>query len=240
MGDSFSGKGKRDTFRMRIKIVLFLLILWVISVRGQVLISLLLGDKLNTGQVEFGLEGGYNWATITGMEANDVFSTFNLGFYFFIRVNHPWYIYTGVLVRAQLGVDNLSANDLAFLGTEMYDHQGEYSQHVKTFLIPILIQYRYKNFFIETGPQFGLTHGTWVEFSYGDGKKEARIREFNQDLINRVDFGGMVGFGYKIPKKNGMSFAIKYYLGFRDVYKIRPGTHNRAIFLTITVPIGAK
>ena len=220
--------------------IILLALLSVSRVQGQVLISLLLGDRLNTGKVEFGLEGGYNWSTISGMEANKALSTFNLGFYFFIRLKHPWYLYTGVLVRAQLGVDRLTANDLAFLGAEVYSAEGSYSQHMKTFLVPILLHYRYKRVFVEAGPQFGLTHGTWVEFNSDAEGKDARIREYNQDLIHRIDAGGMLGVGYKIPKKNGMSFAVKYYLGLTNVYKHRTGTHNRAWFLTMTVPIGAK
>ena len=36
--------------------------------QSQVLISLLLGEKLNTGAIEFGLEGGINWTQISGLE----------------------------------------------------------------------------------------------------------------------------------------------------------------------------
>jgi hypothetical protein len=34
---------------------------------SQVIISLLLGDKLNTGTLEFGLEGGLNWSSLEGL-----------------------------------------------------------------------------------------------------------------------------------------------------------------------------
>ena len=54
--------------------------------QSQVLIALLLGDKLNTGNIEFGLDGGLNYATIRGMESNTWTSNLNLGFYFDIRL----------------------------------------------------------------------------------------------------------------------------------------------------------
>ena len=38
---------------------------------GQVLISLLLGDKLNTGKIEFGLEGGFNWSNFHNDDVGD-------------------------------------------------------------------------------------------------------------------------------------------------------------------------
>jgi hypothetical protein len=214
---------------------------WVVpAAQGQVLISLLLGDKLNTGEVEFGLEGGYNWSSITGLEADQSYSALNLGFYFDILLKKPWYIYTGVLVRARNGVDHLSENDLIFLQADHYDEDGDYSQVTKTFLVPILIKYRFKNnLFVELGPQLGLMYNAWVEFNSDIEGKEARIKQFNKDKLNRIDAGGLIGLGYKLRKKNGLSFAVKYYYGFVDVYKEKSGTKNRSLFLSMTVPIGA-
>ena len=40
----------------------------VFTSNAQVLISILLGDKLNTGKIEFGLEGGANWSTIINLD----------------------------------------------------------------------------------------------------------------------------------------------------------------------------
>ena len=37
------------------------------TANAQVLISLLFGDKLNTGQIEFGLDGGVNLVTLDGI-----------------------------------------------------------------------------------------------------------------------------------------------------------------------------
>jgi len=54
--------------------------------QGQVLISLLFGDMLNSDGLEFGLEGGFNWSKVSGMETNSSLRTFNLGFYFDIRL----------------------------------------------------------------------------------------------------------------------------------------------------------
>lgn len=41
-----------------------ILMLIVSSAKTQILISILLGDKLNLGKMEFGLEGGVNWLAI--------------------------------------------------------------------------------------------------------------------------------------------------------------------------------
>jgi hypothetical protein len=49
------------------KIVVLVLVLAGYSSRAQVIISLLLGDKLNTGKIEFGLDGGVNYPSIRGL-----------------------------------------------------------------------------------------------------------------------------------------------------------------------------
>jgi uncharacterized lipoprotein YbaY len=54
---------------MRLKALAFTVVLAITAApaSAQVIISLLLGDKRNSGQVEFGLEGGvtYSWRTAT-------------------------------------------------------------------------------------------------------------------------------------------------------------------------------
>ncbi len=220
-------------------LIVFLLFTGV-QTQGQVLISLLFGDMLNSDGLEFGLEGGVNWSNISGMETNKSLRTFNLGFYFDIRLKNQWSLYTGVLVKSNLGVDQLSANDLTFLGTETYPENGDYAQEMRYFLVPALLKYNFENrIYIEAGPQFGLMYDAWVEYNSNIDGKDGTVKEYNKDDINRFDAGIMVGFGYRLQKINGMSFGVKYYYGLLDVYKDRSGTKNSSIFLKITVPIGA-
>ena len=210
------------------------------QMQGQVLISLLFGDMLNSDGLEFGLEGGFNWSKISGMETNSSLRTFNLGFYFDIRLKNQWALYTGVLVKSNLGVDGLSENDLKFLGTETYPENGDYAQEMKYFLVPALLKYNFENkIYIEAGPQFGLMYDAWVEYNSNIDGKDGTVKEYNKDNINRFDAGIMVGAGYKLNKNNGMTFGVKYYYGLLDVYKDRSGTKNSSIFLKMTVPIGA-
>jgi len=56
---------------------IFLIIALLIAgsaAQSQVLITLLLGDKLNSDGLEFGLEGGLNWANVSGLETNGIFT----------------------------------------------------------------------------------------------------------------------------------------------------------------------
>ena len=220
--------------------LLIMLFAFGYQAHSQVLITLLLGDKLNSDKLEFGLEGGYNWATLSGMDAKRPLSTINLGFYFDIQLKKQLRLYTGVLVKSKLGIDNLSANDLTLLQSTTYDEEGTYSQQLNYFLVPILAKYNFKsNMYFELGPQAGLLHKAWVEYNSKIDDKEATVKEYNRDDINRIDFGLMAGIGYKMFQGTGWSFGVKYYYGLVDVYKNRSNTKNSSLFLKVSIPIGA-
>ena len=53
---------------MKRLLVLIVFLLIVPVANAQVLISLLFGETLNTGKVEFGLDGGVNLVTIAGID----------------------------------------------------------------------------------------------------------------------------------------------------------------------------
>src|SRR4051812_8872102 len=82
---------------------------------AQVLISILLGDKLNSGKIEFGLAGGLDISSIKNLEDSKSLTGFNLGFYFDIKLKDPWMLNTGVIVKSPMGAKGLpvySLNDL--------------------------------------------------------------------------------------------------------------------------------
>ena len=208
--------------------------------QSQVLIALLLGDKLNTGKIEFGLDGGINYATIAGMESNSWTRNLNLGFYFDIKMKEQWYLNTGVLVKSNFGLDNLTEADLEFLDATIYDTSGgEYRQKISYFLVPALAKYKFdNNFYAEIGPQFGLMYDAYIEFTSEIDGNSARIREKNKDAINRFDMGFAAGVGYRLLKGMGWTVGVRYYYGLLDVYKERSGTNVNSLFLKLNVPIG--
>ena len=223
------------------------LLLFSLNMQSQVLITLLLGDKLNSDGLEFGLEGGVNWMQITGLETNAFAHKFNLGFYFDIRIKNQWSFYTGVLVKSDLGVDKLTDNDLNLLGASIYKDSnnnqrlaGDYSHKMNYFLVPALLRYKFKNhIFAEFGPQFGLMYNSWIEFESNVDGIDAIFKEYNKEKINKIDAGIMFGLGYRLMKGTGWTLAVKYYYGLVDVYKDISNTKNSSVFLELYIPIGA-
>lgn len=227
----------------------FLIIILLVvgaTAQSQVLISLLLGDKLNSDDLEFGLEGGINWTQISGMDTKNFAQKWNLGFYFDIRLKNQWSLYTGVLVKSNMGVNNLTDNDLAYLNATIYKNDtagrvpGSYGQKMNYFLVPALIKYKFKNrLYVEAGPQFGLMYKSWVQFDSEVEGNDAIIKEYNKNLINKIDAGIMGGIGYSFRKGTGMSIGVKYYEGLVHVYK-GSDARNRSFFIKINIPIGAS
>jgi len=221
-------------------ILLVSFILLGYQANSQVLISILLGDKLNSDGLEFGLETGVNWSKISDLESSKALGTWNIGFYFDIRIKNQWYLYTGVLVKSKLGVDELTENDLQLLNTTVYEENGDYSQKINYFLVPAFAKYKFDNhIYLEAGPQFGLMYKAWIEYNSDIDGRESKIKESNKDLINKLDAGFSVGAGYTLFKGNGMTIGAKYYLGLTDVYKDISGTKNSSFFLKANIPIGA-
>lgn len=226
----------------RLKYILLLLFIGcTFQSQSQILLSILFGDKLNSDGLEFGLEGSFNFSEINSLEANKRLSNFNLGFYFDFRIKNQWNIYTGVLVKARLGTSNLSANDLDFLGIESKDEEGDYEQKISYIIVPVLLKYNLKNrIYFEAGPQFGLMYNAYVEFNAETDNRDTRIRDNNEDSINRIDAGFTLGAGYKLRADNGITIGIKYYHGLTNVYKGVSGSNNNSVFLKVNVPIGAN
>lgn len=215
------------------------------TAQSQILISILLGDKLNSDGLEFGIEGGVNWTTISGLETKEYANKWNLGFYFDIRIKNQWSLYTGVLVKSNMGIDGLTDYDLLTLKVDKFiidgqENTGSYSHKMNTFLVPALIKYKFKNhLYLEGGPQFGLAYRSWIEFNSDFEGKNAIIKDNNLEQINKIDAGIVAGVGYRLLKGTGWTIGAKYYYGFVDIYNEIPGTKNSSFFLKVNIPVGA-
>lgn len=209
--------------------------------QSQVLLSLLFGDKLNSEGLEFGLEGGFNYANISDIGGGKMLRNFNLGFYFDITLKESLHLDTGVLVKSNLGANNLTTDDLSFLEISPEPESGTYSQQISYFIVPILLKYSLKNrIYFEAGPELALMRNAYVEFNHKSDAEDINIKYHNTDKINRIDAGITLGTGYKLMKNDGMTLGIKYYFGMVDVYKQKSGTKNNSLFLRLNVPIGAN
>ena len=138
------------------KQILFLAALFLASgsVQSQVLISLVFGDKLNTGKIEFGLDGGLNMANLSGIDPASSANNFNLGFYFDLKLKNPsWMLHTGVIVKFTMGAKDLAVYSLDNPDLDKSFAGGSVERRLGYFNVPILMKYKLGNkFFAEAGP----------------------------------------------------------------------------------------
>lgn len=222
-------------------VLLFILTAFTSTVNAQVLITLLLGDALNTPKIEFGLEGGLSRSYINSISSSNGMNNLDLGFYFHIQMKNNSYLSTGVRVKSTVGATGMPVYELGDANFDEIYKDGTLTKKIPGFYVPILFHQRFhQRWYIEAGPQIGLIHKPVDIFEAEklDGKLTFKLDVKEQ--YKHIDAGLLGGIGYKFNKQpKSMSAGVSYYYGLVDVslnsdYKIK----NSALYFFIKIPIG--
>jgi hypothetical protein len=229
---------------MKTFIITLLLASSVTFANAQVLISILLGDKLNNGNIEFGLDGGINFSDIRGLEDGGFKNTFNVGFYFDIKTKHPsWLFKTGVIVKSNLGSAGIPTYPLDIPDLDNAFAEGEVWRKINYFNVPIAMKYKVSTkFFLEGGIMPALRTKAFDYFTAEVQGNNLKYQADIRDQIHRLDFGLLGGFGYRLMKGYGMNLTARYYYGLVDfvIDDTTPDQYNTSIYLSVGIPIGAS
>ena len=134
-------------------------ILFYQTAQSQILISLLLGDKLNSDKLEFGIDGGFNRSYLNGIDEAKGLNNFHLGFYFDFKLKNNWYLNTGVRVKSNVGATNISVYSLGDDDLDSVMVKGDVTRKISYFYVPVHIKYRFaRQFYALAGFQIGLKH----------------------------------------------------------------------------------
>ncbi|MGE6356882.1 porin family protein [Flavobacterium sp. NPDC079362] len=227
---------------MKKGLLLLIALFCIVPARSQVLISLIFGDKLNSPFLEFGLEGGVNFSTISDLDTSGTNLGFNLGFYFDIRSkqNPAWMINTGVIVKSPMGAHGIPVYSLNDATLDNTFAGGSVNREIRYFNVPILIKYQFRNnIYLKTGPQFGLLAKAFDEFTREVNKDDVVYKKNIRDQIRVIDAGIALGAGYHMKIGNGLNVTVQYYYGLVPVMKgDGPNVYNRSLYVTAGLPIG--
>jgi hypothetical protein len=223
-------------------IIALAFLLLSLNAKSQVIISLLLGDNLNTGNVEFGLDGGLNLSTLRGLKDPKPLTGFHLGFYFDIKMKGPWLFHTGVIVRSPMG-----SRDVPFYSTD--DHtldsmmkDGNVNRQLRYFNVPFMIKYVTPiRVYAEAGIQMGLMNKAWDEYTTDvHADEDLTYKNENKKSYHPIDAGLVAGIGWRIIKGYGMNLGIRYYWGFVDITVDDSGSnvYNQSVYFALGIPIG--
>jgi hypothetical protein len=214
------------------------------SASSQVLISLLLGDVLNSDKIEFGLDGGVNFANIANLETSKYLPIFNLGFYFDIRIKNQLMLHTGVLVKSNQGANKLNPYSLDNPGLDELFAEGNVTRKINNFSVPILLKYRFAGrFHIEAGPMLALRTKGYDEFKTTVIDDDDLTYKLDiSDNYKRIDAGIMCGAGIKLYKKipKSSQLGVRYYYGLVDPLIDNTGDSQNfsSLYLYFSIPIG--
>ena len=214
--------------------------------QSQILISLLLGDKLNTGKIEFGMEGGYNRSYLSSIDNAKGLNNFHLGFYFDFKLKNDWYLNTGVRVKSNMGATNIAVYQTGDKDVDTVFKNGHVTRKIGYFYVPVHIKYRFaKQFYAMAGFQIGLRNTARDLFYNSAFEKDDVVLKYDiRDYVTRIDAGLSGGFGYKF-QGTGMNLGITYYHGFVDIMKdsdlkqYNTSTYNSTFYIYVYIPIGA-
>jgi len=224
-------------------LITFILLLCFTGANSQILISLLLGDKLNSGKVEFGLDGGVTFSNLTGIDGANYAAGFNLGFYFDIRLKNKLRLHTGVIVRSPLGAKGIPVYSTGDTALDHLMKYGSVRKNLRYFHVPVLLKYANPHFYAEGGFQLGLINDAFDEFTASiHDKNDLTYTKKNQKHYHPIDAGLTAGVGWKILQNMGMYISFRYYYGLIDITPDDSGKNNyhRAFYLTAGIPIGAE
>ena len=159
--------------------------------QGQVLLSLIFGDKLNSGKVEFGMNGGFNLSYIRGIQESKGQNNWELGFYFdiLLKEKSPWYAANRCLYQIKcwrqkytIGFCWETVQLIQRFITNLLTPDGTVEKKFNTFYVPLNLRYLSKSgFFIEGGAQIGLVFKTHDVYN-----AEKNGYELNYDAVEGV------------------------------------------------------
>ena len=225
--------------------ILIILVFFIgCSAYSQVLISLLLGDVLNSDKVEFGLDGGVNFANIANLDPGKSLALFNLGFYFDIKFQKNLMLHTGVIVKSTQGANKLDPYTLNNSNLDTVFATGYITRKINHFSVPILLKYRFATLFhIEAGPMLALRAKGYDEFKNTVYDKDDLSYKLDiKDNYKRIDAGIMVGAGVKLSKiPKSSQIGIRYYYGLVDPLIDNTGKSQNfsSLYLYFSIPIGS-
>ena len=224
----------------KISIFTFLL-LFSVTLKAQVLISILLGDKLNTPKIEFGMVGGLNRSYLNDISGSTGLNHFNLGFYFHINMKNNSYMSTGVTVKSNIGATGMPVYSLGNADFDSVYKGGTLTKKISCFYVPVMYHQRFNNrWYIEAGPQFGLRTKAVDIFETTTLDGDLSYTKDVKDQYTRLDAGLIAGAGYKLKKQiKSMAVGINYYYGLVNVSKTPDVTmKNSSVYFYIKIPIG--
>ncbi len=167
-----------------------------------------------TAQTSFGVKAGATFSNFKGDQAEET--------------------KTGLVIGG-FGTYNFTekiSGQLELLYTQLGARENGGSYDFSYVNVPLLARYNVWNGLnIETGPQIGFLLS-------GKTKSSSGNKTDIKHLLNKTDFGWVIGAAYELP--NGAGAGIRYTPGFSDISTNSDDIKNTAFQITLSYRLGKK
>lgn len=225
---------------MRALLCFFFCLLIGTRASSQVLISILFGEKLNTGQLEFGLVISPSFCSVTNT-GSSYKSALGLGIYFNWKLSDRWYFHPEGTAKGAFGGKKITPYPTGDKVIDSLYAGGNISRNFTALSLPLLIRYRIAGlFFAEAGPQADLMISKKDVFmAKADGNDITYTRNVKDDYT-LLDLAWATGLEYRFKEKASMAVSVRYLYGLTNIAKTGPGNqHNSVWSINVFIPIGA-
>ena len=210
------------------------------SARSQVLIALIFGDKLNTPNIEFGLNVGTNYASLTNLPETKYAGGLNLGLYFNFKLSDHFYLHPELMAMNRMG--SKGVDDRSLPDPTLSDVTLETWKKLNYMTLVFLPRYKLTSqLYFEAGLRGSLLLGADNYYTVKpDDNSELRYKIGVLDEMKRLDAGFDVGLGFKFGKGEGVNLSLRFSRGFVNTLKddSLPAECNRGFHIQVGIPIG--
>lgn len=167
-------------------------------------------------EVQFGLRGGLNIASINGDSSDEISLDPRLNFHLGLVAEIPitdLISFQPELVYSRQGATFEETDDFGFGAGDINIEGAIKMDYIN---LPLMAKfYVAEGFSLEVGPQIGflVLAETETEASFG-GETETDTVDI-KDELSSIDFGFNFGAGYKL--ENGLNFGLRYNLGISNI-----------------------
>jgi len=213
----------------------------VTSARSQVLIALVFGDKLNTPNIEFGLNVGANFSKLSNYPDANTKSGLNLGLYFNFKLSDHLYLHPEMQFLNQMGTKGI---DKRYLPPDFVwqDESLKTWSEMTYFTLIFLPRYKLTNqLYFEAGLYGSFLTSSNDYFRVNpDDNSELQLKNNSRDEKTHFDAGVHVGLGYKFGKGEGMNLSLRYSNGFVNTVQDagQEAEYNKGFHVQLGIPIG--
>ena len=226
-------------------VVSFAVILVPVKADGQVLIGLLLGDKVTSEKFHLALDIGANFSDLSGIDDTKIRPGFFLGLAGEWRFAGNWFLQPELGVFYYTGANNLPM-DYYPPPPEVEDivTGNEVSRRLKYFTIPVLLKYGVADNRVHLGAGGQVGFLTSAQDKYegtSDNGNSITVDHDVKDYTVSTDAGLLFNVEWKYKKSIlSPSLVVRYYLGLTDTVKDNPGdpVYNRVFSVLLFIPIG--